>query len=101
MTFRHYGDGDPVSLEYISQIPGMSGIVSAVYDVSPGKEWSAESIAKIKNDANAHGLAFEVVESVPVHEDIKLGKPGCGLYDRALGAVYLNGIWEAINKENK
>ncbi len=75
MTFRHYGDGDPVSLEYISQIPGMSGIVSAVYDVSPGKEWSAESIAKIKNDANAHGLAFEVVESVPVHEDIKLGKP--------------------------
>ena len=75
MTFRHYGNGDPVSLEYISQIPGMTGIVSAVYDVPPGKEWSAESIAKVKSSANAHGLAFEVVESVPVHEDIKLGKP--------------------------
>ncbi len=75
MTFRWYGADDPVSLEYISQIPGMTGIVSAVYDVPPGKEWSAESINAIKTAANAHNLAFEVVESVPVHEDIKLGKP--------------------------
>ncbi len=75
MTFRWYGENDPVSLEYISQIPGMTGIVSAVYDVPVGKVWSNESIAKIKQQANAHGLAFEVVESVPVHEDIKLGKP--------------------------
>ena len=75
MTFRWYGENDPVSLEYISQIPGMSGIVSAVYDVPPGKEWSTESIQKVKTAANSHGLAFEVVESVPVHEDIKLGKP--------------------------
>ncbi len=75
MTFRHYGDGDPVSLEYISQIPGMTGIVSAVYDVPPGCVWPTESIERIKAQAAAHGLAFEVVESVPVHEDIKLGKP--------------------------
>ena len=75
MTFRWYGMDDPVSLEYISQIPGMTGIVSAVYDVPPGKEWSTESINAVKNAANAHNLAFEVVESVPVHEDIKLGKP--------------------------
>ena len=75
MTFRWYGENDPVSLEYISQIPGMTGVVSAVYDVAPGKEWSAESIDKVKKAANSHGLAFEVVESVPVHEDIKLGKP--------------------------
>ena len=74
MTFRHYGDGDPVSLEYISQIPGMTGIVSAVYDVPPGCVWPTESIERIKAQAAAHGLAFEVVESVPVHEDIKLGK---------------------------
>lgn len=74
MTFRHYGKTDPISLEYISQIPGMTGIVSAVYDVKPGGVWSKESIEEIKRDANAHGLTFEVVESVPVHEDIKLGK---------------------------
>lgn len=74
MTFRWYGENDPVSLEYISQIPAMTGVVSAVYDVPVGKEWSDESIARIKNAANSHGLAFEVVESVPVHEDIKLGK---------------------------
>lgn len=73
LTFRWYGEGDPVTLEKISQIPMMTGIVSAVYDKAPGQVWSEESILKLKNDANAHGLAFEVVESVPVHEEIKLG----------------------------
>ena len=73
MTFRWYGDRDPVTLEKISQIPGMSGIVSAVYDVKPGGVWSEESISKIKTSAAEHGLEFEVVESVPVPEDIKLG----------------------------
>ncbi len=73
LTFRWYGDSDPVTLEKIRQIPKMSGIVSAVYDVKPGGVWSYESINKIKEDANANGLDFEVVESVPVPEDIKLG----------------------------
>lgn len=50
-------------------------MVSAVYDVPPGCVWPTESIERIKAQAAAHGLAFEVVESVPVHEDIKLGKP--------------------------
>lgn len=73
MTFRWYGDDDPVTLEKISQIPQMSGIVSAVYDVKPGEVWSEESIDKIKRQAEEHNLNFEVVESVPVSEDIKLG----------------------------
>ena len=73
MTFRWYGEDDPVTLEKIRQIPTMSGIVSAVYDVKPGGVWSEESINKIKRQAEAAGLAFEVVESVPVPEDIKLG----------------------------
>ena len=73
MTFRWYGKNDPVSLDAIRQIPGMTGIVSAVYDVPPGELWPVESIASLRGDAHAHGLAFEVVESVPVHEDIKLG----------------------------
>ena len=73
MTFRHYGPGDPVTLQQISQIPSVKSIVSAVYDVPAGGVWSRESIARIRDDAAVHGLAFEVVESVPVPEDIKLG----------------------------
>lgn len=73
LTFRWYGEDDPVTLGKISQIPTMSGIVSAVYDVKPGGVWSNESILKIKNEAAKHGLEFEVVESVPVPEEIKLG----------------------------
>lgn len=73
MTFRWYGDDDPVTLEKIRQIPEMYGVVSAVYDVPPGEVWSEESIAALKGKAAANGLAFEVVESVPVPEEIKLG----------------------------
>ena len=73
LTFRWYGDSDPVTLQNIAQIPTMTGIVSAVYDVKPGEVWSYESIEKIKNDAKNHGLNFEVVESVPVSEEIKMG----------------------------
>ena len=74
LSFRWYGESDPISLEYISQIPGMRSIVSAVYDVKPGEVWPEESIAKIKEQCEAHGLVFDVVESIPVHEDIKLGR---------------------------
>ena len=73
MTFRHYGAGDPVTLQQISQIPTVRSIVSAVYDVPAGGVWSRESIAAIKNNAAEAGLGFEVVESVPVPEEIKLG----------------------------
>ena len=74
LSFRWYGESDPISLQYISQIPGMRSIVSAVYDVKPGEIWPEESIAKLKQACDAHGLVFDVVESIPVHEDIKLGK---------------------------
>ena len=73
MTFRWYGDNDPVTLEKIRQIPKMTGIVSAVYDVAPGGIWSEESIFSLKRKAEDNGLEFEVVESVPVPEEIKLG----------------------------
>ncbi|MBE7053595.1 MAG: mannonate dehydratase [Ruminococcaceae bacterium] len=73
LTFRWYGDSDPVTLDHIRQIPSMTGIVSAVYDVPAGGVWSEESINDLKRKANEKGLEFEVVESVPVPEDIKLG----------------------------
>ena len=63
MSFRWYGESDPISLEYISQIPGMRSIVSAVYDVKPGEVWPEESLAKMKAQCEAHGLVFDVVES--------------------------------------
>ena len=75
MTFRWYGDSDPVRLEYIRQIPGMHGIVSAIYDVPVGEVWPVAKLAALRDRIEAAGLRFEVVESVPVHEDIKLGKP--------------------------
>src|ERR1700712_4227196 len=75
MSFRWFGDTDPVSLQYIRQIPGMHGIVSAVYDVPVGETWPVAKIMALKAKVEAHGLALDVIESVPVHEDIKLGKP--------------------------
>lgn len=75
MTFRWYGESDPVPLAYIRQIPGMYGIVSAIYDVPVGDVWPLEKIRALKDTIEAQGLKLEVIESVPVHEDIKLGKP--------------------------
>lgn len=75
MSFRWYGPDDPVTLQNIRQIPNMQAIVTAVYDVPVGEVWSRNSIAALKKQVEDNGLQFEVIESVPVHEDIKLGKP--------------------------
>ena len=74
LSFRWYGESDPISLQYISQIPGMRSIVSAVYDVKPGEVWPEESLAAMEAQCKENGLIFDVVESIPVHEDIKLGR---------------------------
>lgn len=75
MTFRWYGDDDKVTLGYIGQIPGVTGIVSAIYDVPVGEIWPMEKITALKNKIESAGLKLEVIESVPVHEDIKMGLP--------------------------
>jgi mannonate dehydratase len=80
LSFRWYGKNDPVGLKYIRQIPNMHSIVTAVYDCPVGEVWSGESLAKLKESVEASGLAFEVIESVPVHEDIKLGLPSRDRY---------------------
>ena len=74
MTFRWYGLDDSITLNEIRQIPGMTGVVTAVYDTPVGSVWSNESLSKIKKACDDAGLETEVIESVPVHEDIKLGK---------------------------
>ena len=75
LSFRWYGADDKVTLENIRQIPKMEAIVTAVYDVPVGEVWSEKSIADLKKQVEENGLKFEVIESIPVHEDIKLGKP--------------------------
>ena len=75
MTFRWYGD---IRSRAARIHPPDSGNVRdrvGVYDVPVGEVWPVENIQALKAKIEAHGLTFDVVESVPVHEDIKLGKP--------------------------
>ena len=61
MSFRWYGETDPVPLAHIRQIPGLHGIVSAIYDVPVGEVWPMEKIAALKATIAAHGLALDVI----------------------------------------
>jgi mannonate dehydratase len=75
MTFRWFGSGDPVKLASIRQIPGVVGVVTAIYDVPVGEVWPYDKIIQLKQQVEAAGLQIDVIESVPVHEDIKIGLP--------------------------
>jgi mannonate dehydratase len=75
LTFRWFGGADRVPLEHIRQIPGVTGIVSALYDVPVGERWPRQGLEGLGEDIARAGLRFAVVESIPVHEDIKLGRP--------------------------
>ena len=75
MTFRWFGPTDPIPLAHIRQIPGVQGVVSALYDVPVGDTWPRDRLARLQEEIDAAGLRLAVVESIPVHEDIKLGRP--------------------------
>lgn len=75
MTFRWYGAGDPIPLQHIRQIPGVRGVVSALYDVPVGNAWPRASLERLRDTIGEAGLELAVIESIPVHEDIKLGRP--------------------------
>jgi len=81
MIFRWFGkDDDSVSLEEIRQIPGMTGVVSALQDIPVGEVWPVDKIKNLKKEINEAGLELEVIESVNIHEDIKLGLPSRDKY---------------------
>ncbi len=75
MTFRWFGASDPIPLAHIRQIPGVNGVVSALYDVPVGDAWPKGKLAALAEVIDAAGLRLAVVESIPIHEDIKLGRP--------------------------
>lgn len=75
LTFRWYGKDDKITLDKIRQIPNIYSVVTAIYDVPVGEVWPEEKIVELKNLVESKGLKMEVIESVPVHEDIKLGLP--------------------------
>jgi len=75
MTFRWFGPDDPIPLANIRQIPGVTGIVSALYDVAIGDVWPKSKLEHLGETVERHGMKLSVIESIAVHEDIKLGRP--------------------------
>ena len=76
MGFRWYGEGnDAIKLSDIKQIPGVTSIVWALHHKMPGEIWTEEEIKDVMDQLHAYGFNGDVVESVNVHDDIKIRKP--------------------------
>ena len=81
MGFRWYGEGnDKIKLSDIRQIPGVSTIVWALHNKMPGEVWTRDEIAEAVAPVKAAGFNADVVESVNVHDDIKIGLPSRDRY---------------------
>ena len=75
-SFRWFGEkDDPIPLKYIQQIPAVETVVGALYDVPVGEVWPEDEIAELKKQVTDAGLNLDVIESVNIHDDIKVGLP--------------------------
>lgn len=76
MTFRWYGsEEEKIKLQDVRQIPGVKGIVGTLMDIPAGEVWPKERIKSLKEEIEAAGLTLKVIESVNIHDDIKIGLP--------------------------
>lgn len=76
MTMRWFGTGfDTVTLEQIRQVPGVKGVITTLYDTTPGEVWPVERIQALKREVEAAGLHIAGIESVNIHDAIKIGTP--------------------------
>ena len=77
MGWRWYGEGnDPITLADIKQIPGVEEIVWALHSKMPGEIWEEDEIKAVVDQIHSYGFDATIVESVNVHDDIKI----CLLY---------------------
>ena len=76
MTMRWFGPGfDPVTLDKIRQVPGIHGVITTLYGVPAGEEWKREEVASLKKQVEDAGLFIDGIESVNIHDAIKVGSP--------------------------
>ncbi|MBQ3471369.1 MAG: mannonate dehydratase [Clostridia bacterium] len=76
MTLRWYGSKfDTVTLKQIRQIPGVTGVITTLYDTQPGEVWSRERIRAMIDEVEAEGMHIAGIESVNIHDAIKIGTP--------------------------
>lgn len=81
MIFRWFPNGDDsVTLNQIKQIPGMTGVATALPHIPVGDVWPLDQILSVREQVLSAGLEMEVIESVNIHEDIKKGLPSRDLY---------------------
>lgn len=76
MTLRWFGSKfDAVTLEQIRQVPGVKGVITTLYDKQPGELWTRDEIKALKREVEGAGLKIAGIESVNIHDAIKIGSP--------------------------
>lgn len=81
MTLRWFGKNfDSVTLKQIRQIPGVKGVITTLYDSKVGEAWKEEDVQKLKKEVEEAGLKIYGIESVNIHDDIKIGLPSRDKY---------------------